>query len=79
MTGSRELHRLFGLEPGGPAQLRPGEIDVSIDGAWRVVLTLTIDAGSFEVTMEPCHAYRLGFGLIDAALRACGGAWPGGR
>jgi hypothetical protein len=43
------------------------------------VCTLTSDAGSFELALEPAAAYRLGFGLIDKALRACRGAWDASR
>jgi hypothetical protein len=76
MAGSRELHRLFGLEPDGLEQLSPGEVEVYIDeAACLVVLKLDSAAGAFELAMEPYAAYQVGFQLIDRALRACRGSW----
>jgi hypothetical protein len=54
-------------------QLRPGEVDVSIDGCF-VVITLASDGGSFEVALEPAAACQVGLQLIDQAMRACRGA-----
>jgi hypothetical protein len=80
MTDSRVLHQMFGLEPDEPAPMQPGEVDVAIDEAGRVVLKLDTDDVRFEFVLEPHAAYNLGFQLIDRAIRACRGSWahPGG-
>jgi hypothetical protein len=72
MTGSPNLHELFGLEPADPVQ--PGGVDVSVDAAaCLVAFRLASDAGAFEVAMEPAVC-QLGLLLVDRAMRACRGA-----